>query len=182
MRTMTDRARVYGLALYELAREEGLGEALLPELEGCDRLFVENPDYVRLLSTPSLSKEERRETVGKALDGRVHTYIVSFLKLLIDRDAVREFPGCVRAYRERYYEDNGILEVTATTAAALSEAVRGRLLERLGTVFGKKILLVTRVDPSVLGGMRLECAGKRYDGTVRDRLDRIEKGLRDTVL
>ena len=179
---MTDKARVYGLALYELAREEGLGEAILTQLDGCEKLLGENPDYVKLLSTPSITKEERRDAVGHALEGRVHTYIVSFLKLLIDREAVREFPGCVEAYRQKYYEDNGILEVTATTAVALSPDARSKLLKKLDVVFGKKILLKCLVDPAVLGGMRLECAGRRYDGTVKDRLSRIEKGLRDTVL
>lgn len=179
---MTDKARVYGLALYELARDEGLSEALLFQLDSCEKLFDENPDYVRLLSTPSVTREERRDAVGKALEGGVHTYIVSFLKLLIDREAVREFPGCVQAYRQKYYEDNGILEVTATTAVELSEDAREKLLKKLDVVFGKKLILVCHVDPAVLGGMRLECAGKRYDGTVKDRLQRIEKGLRDTVL
>lgn len=179
---MTDRARVYGLALYELAREEGISETVLRELDVCVRLLDANPDYVTLLSAPTLTKEERRDNLGRAFDGRVHTYIVSFLKLLVDRDAVREFPGCVEAYRQSYYEDNGILEVTATTAVELSESARDRLLKKLDAVFGKKILLQCRVDPAVLGGMRLECAGKRWDGTVKDRLRRIEKGLRDTVL
>ena len=179
---MTDKARVYGLALYELAHEEGLSKELLNELNGCEKLFAENPDYVRLLSAPSITKEERRDAVGKAFEGGVHTYIVSFLKLLIDREAVREFPGCVEAYRQKYYEDNDILEVTATTAVALSKSAIDKLLKKLNLVFQKNIILKCRVDPRVLGGMRLECAGKRIDGTVKDRLDRIEKGLRDTVL
>ena len=179
---MTDKARVYGLALYELALEEGASQAFLAQLDGCEKLFADNPDYIRLLSTPSIAKEERRKAVGEALEGHVHPHIVSFLMLLIDREAVRDFPGCVEAYRQRYYEDNGILEVTATTAVELSDGARDKLLKRLDQVFGKKIILKSRVDPAVLGGMRLECGGKRFDGTVRDRLDRIERGLRETVL
>ncbi len=179
---MTERAKLYGQSLYELAREESDAEDILRQLEGCAELFRENPDYVKLLSAPSISKEERREALGKAFDGNVHMYIVSFMKLLVDREAIGELFGCVEAYRHSYYEDNGILEVTVTTALKLDGRTREKLLDRLGDVFGKKIILKEAVDPSVLGGMRLECAGKRYDGTVKDRLDRIEKGLRETVL
>ncbi len=179
---MTELARTYGGALYELAREERLSEGLLGELDMCVKLLEDNPAYARLLSTPSVSKEERRELIKSAFSGRVHVYVESFLKLLVDRDAVGELSGCARAYRMRYNEDNGILEVTATAAVDLDKTVREKLTARLREVFGKKIVLTVTVDPSVLGGMRLECAGRRYDGTVKDRLARIERGLRETVL
>lgn len=179
---MTELGRLYGGALYELAAEERLSRQLLEELDMCAGLLRDNPAYKRLLSTPSVAKEERRALVGSAFGGRVHVYVESFLKLLVDRDAIGELSGCAQAYRERYNEDNGILAVTATTAYGLDDATRENLAGRLHAVFGKKIVLTCRVDPAVLGGMRLECAGKRYDGTVKDRLDRIERGLRDTVL
>ncbi len=179
---MTELGRLYGGALYELAAEERLSRQLLEELDMCAGLLRDNPAYKRLLSAPSVAKEERRALVGSAFGGRVHVYVESFLKLLVDRDAIGELSGCAQAYRERYNEDNGILEVTATTAAPLDKAAREKLTARLKEVFGKKIVLKALVDPSVLAGMRLECAGRRYDGTVKDRLSRIEKGLRDTVL
>lgn len=179
---MTDFARTYGGSLYELARDEGLTGRLLPELELCAGVFSENPEYMRLLATPALTKEARRCAVDESFGVQVHPYLTGFMKLLVDRGEIRQFPGCVRAFRERYNEDNGILEVTVTTAVALTDGAREKLVTKLSQMFAKKIKLTPRVDPAVLGGMRLECAGKRYDGTVRDRLDRIERGLRETVL
>ncbi len=179
---MTDLARTYGGSLYELAAEEKLGGRILAELDACAKIFAENPEYIKLLSTPSVTKEERRNAVDESLGGSVHPYVAGFLKLLVDRGAVREFADCARAYRERYNEDNGILEVTAYTAVELKPETRKRLVEKLARVFGKKIELRAVVDPSLLGGMRLECGGRRIDGTVKDRLDRIGRGLRETVL
>lgn len=179
---MTELGRLYGGALYELAREENLSEELLRQLDMCVKLLEDNPEYGRLLSAPSVAKEERRELIKSAFAGRVHVYVESFLKLLVDRDAVGELSRCAQAYRARYNEDNGILEVTATAAVDLDRATREKLTARLREVFGKKIVLKVTVDPAVLGGMRLECAGRRYDGTVKDRLARIERGLRQTVL
>ena len=42
--------------------------------------------------------------------------------------------------------------------------------------------MYNRVDPSVLGGVRLEFAGRELDGTLRQRLSGIEKTLSETVL
>ncbi len=179
---MTDFARIYGGSLYELALEEGLTGELLSQLELCAGILEGTPEYTRFLSTPAVTKEARRAAVDESFGAQAHPYVTGFMKLLVDRGRAREFSGCVRAFRERYNEDNGILEVTVTTAVALTEPVRKKLLEKLTGLFGKKIVLEEKTDPDVLGGMRLECAGKRYDGTVRDRLDRIQRGLRETVL
>ena len=179
---MTDFARIYGGSLYELAKEEGLDRRFLEELDVCVKVLRETPEYMRLLSTPALGREERRRAVDESFGPQLHPYLTGFMKLLVDRGEIGQFSGCVRAYRERYNQDNGILEVTATTAAPLSDAAREKLLSKLSRLFGKKILLTVKTDPAVLGGMRLECAGKRIDGTVRDRLDRLARGLRETVL
>ncbi len=179
---MTDFARTYGGSLYELARDEGLTGEILSQLQLCDGILAGTPEYTRFLSTPAVTREARRAAVDESFGPQVHPYVAGFLKLLVDRGQVREFSACVRAFRERYNEDNGILEVTVTTVAALTDSVRERLLEKLTAMFDRRIVLEEKVDPGVLGGMRLECAGKRYDGTVRDRLDRIRRGLRETVL
>ena len=57
-----------------------------------------------------------------------------------------------------------------------------KLERKLAEKTGKKIRLTVRVDPSVLGGVRLEYAGKRLDGTVRRRLEEISSRLRETTL
>ena len=56
---MTKTARTYGEALYELAREEGVDDEILAQLEMAVGLFAENPLYPALLGLPSLPKQER---------------------------------------------------------------------------------------------------------------------------
>ena len=61
-------------------------------------------------------------------------------------------------------------------------AQRAKLTDKLSRLTGKTIDLACRVDPSVLGGMRLDYDGKRVDDTVSHRLDAIRNMLRSTVL
>jgi len=72
--------------------------------------------------------------------------------------------------------------VQAVTAVPLTEAQHGRLAEKLAKLTGKTVELTNRVDPSVLGGVRLDYDGKRVDGTVQSRLDSIRDLLKNTVL
>ena len=72
--------------------------------------------------------------------------------------------------------------MTAVTAAPLSDELRRKLESKLSAVSGKTIDLTCRVDPGILGGVRLDWDGKQLDGTVRRRLDDIRDILRNTVL
>lgn len=179
---MTKTAKTYGQALYELAREEDCARELLDQLEAVAALLGENPAYVRITSSPSLTKSERRDLLDQAFEGQVHEYLLSFLKLLSEKGAVGEFPGCVKEFRDLYNEDNDILEVKCVSAVALSEDQRARLTEKLTATTGKTILLQERVDPACLGGIRIEAGGKTLDGTVAGRIGRIRGSLKDLTL
>ena len=179
---MTDAANVYGQALYELARDEGLAARILGELTVLKTSFSQEPGFLQLLAAPSVPKQERCQILHSALRSQVHPYVLNFLKILTEKGYIRHFTGCCNAFKRQYNQDNGILEVTAVTAAPLSDELRRKLSDKLSTISGKTIDLTCRVDPSTLGGVRLDWDGKQLDGTVRRRLDDIRDILRNTVL
>ena len=78
---MTETARMYGGSLYDLAAEEGLEARILGELDEAVALFKANPDYLHLLSTPSIPKKERCGLLDEALRDQVHLYVLNFLKM-----------------------------------------------------------------------------------------------------
>ena len=139
------------------------------------------PQYLRLLSTPSVPKRERCALLDKAFEG-AHPYLVSFLKLLCEEDLLGELPGCLRAYQDRYNVDHNILEVTAVSAIALTAPSREKLLAKLQKMTGKNIVLTETVDPAVLGGLRLDMDGTRLDGTVQRHLERLRTEIDGAVL
>ena len=174
---MTETARMYGGSLYDLAAEEGLEARILGELDEAVALFKANPDYLHLLSTPSIPKRERCGLLDEALRDQVHLYVLNFLKILCEKGTLRELSGCARAYRVRYNQAHRILEATATTAVAMTEQQAKSLHEKLEKVTGRHIDLKTKVEPAVLGGIRLDIEGTELDGTVRSRL----AGLRSSI-
>ena len=174
---MTELAKRYGGSLYELAAEENLTDELLQQLRTAVNSIEAEPQYLRLLSTPSVPKKERCALLDEAFRGQVHLYVLNFLKILCENGTLRELPGCARAYRIRYNAAHGILEATATTAVAMTEQQAKSLHEKLEKLTGKTIDLKTKVDPAVLGGIRLDIEGTELDGTVRNRL----AGLRSSI-
>ena len=179
---MTETAKMYGGSLYDLAAEEGLETRILGELDEVQQLLKQNPDYLRLLSTPSIPKKERCGLLDEALRGQVHLYVLNFLKILCEKGTLRELSGCARAYRIRYNQAHGILEATATTAVAMTEQQAKSLHEKLENLTGKTIDLKTKVDAKVLGGIRLDIEGTELDGTVQNRLASLRRDIAAVTL
>ena len=179
---MTQAGIVYGEALYALAKEEGLANQVLEELNSLNEGFHQEPDYLRLLSSPNLSKQERCQIIDDSFQGKLNDYVLNFLKILTEKGYMRHFSDCCASYKNLYNQDNGILPVTAVTAVPMTEAQIGKLTGKLIQITGKKIELANRVDPSCLGGMRLDYDGKRLDDTVSHRLDAVRAMLKNTVL
>ena len=174
---MTEIAKMYGGSLYDLAAEEGLDPRILGELDEAAAIFKDDPAYLHLLSIPSIPKKERCALLDEAFRGQIHPYLLNFLKILCEKGTLRELPGCARAYRVRYNAAHGILEATATSAVALTKEQAARLQEKLEAVTGKQIDLKTKVDPAVLGGIRLDIEGTELDGTVQNRLASLKHNI-----
>ncbi len=179
---MTEVGSVYGESLYELAKDESLGKLIGEQLAVLQQSFRQEPDFIRLLSSPSLTKAERCQILDDSFRGSVHPYLLNFLKILTEKGYMRHFSDCCDAFTEHYDQDNGILRVTAVTAVALSPEQAGKLTQKLSRITGKEIALRNRIDPAVLGGVRLDYDGQRLDDTVSHRMDAIRDLLNKTVL
>lgn len=179
---MTEIAKMYGGSLYDLAAEEGLEARILEDIEQAAHILSANPEYLRLLSTPSLPKKERCGLLDEAFRGQIHLYVLNFLKILCENGTLRELSGCARAYRVRYNHAHGILEATVVSAVPLTKDQEKRLHRKLEASTGKTIALTAKVDPKVLGGIRVDLEGTELDGTVRSRLDGLRRDIAGATL
>jgi F-type H+-transporting ATPase subunit delta len=180
---MTEVGSVYGQALYDLAHSEGLTKPILNELDTLNHCFtVEEPGFIKLLSNPALSKQERCKILDDSFRGKIQPYLLNFIKILTEKGYIRHFSDCCHAYRDHYYRDHNILPVKAVTAVPLTADQQARLTQKLAAITGKQIELHERVDPNCLGGVRLDFDGKRLDDTVAHRLEAVRSMLKNTVL
>lgn len=179
---MTETGTIYGGALYDLAEAEGLSGEILEQLKALEMGFAREPVFLKLLCSHRLSKAERCNILDESFREKVHPYVLNFLKILTEKDHVRHFSDCAAAYRIRYNARNNILPVTAVTAVAMTREQTVRLTEKLEKLTEKSINLTNRVDPAVLGGVRLDFDGKCMDDTLIHRLDSVRNLLNHTIL
>ena len=179
---MTEIGTIYGGALYDLAASEGLSGEILGQLKVLAESFANEPAFLNLLNSRSLSKEERCRIIDDSFAGKVHLYVCNFLKLLTEKGYIRHFADCTGAFKARYNMDNNILPVTVVTAVALKEEQIARLVSKLESQTGKTVELTNRIDPEVIGGIRLDFDGKSVEDTLAHRLENIRHLLNNTIL
>ena len=179
---MTQIGSVYGEALYELALSENQIEEIRGQMLALDESFQQEPDFLRLLCSPNLSKQERCQILDDSFRGKLHLYLLNFLKILTEKGYIKQFSSCCEMFTQLYNRDHNIVSVTAVTAVALNPKQTEALTQKLTRITGKNILLRNRVNPACLGGVRLDYDGQRLDGTVKNHLDRLREMLNNTVL
>lgn len=178
---MTQIAKAYGRTLYDLAVECESVEQMLDEITVLRQAFEENPQFLTLMGTPNLTKEERIAILDETFGGKIHIYLLNFLKVLVENGASHEFIDAAKQFRDEYNWENGIEIATVVSAVALDAAQESELVEKLEKLTGKKIQLEKVVDPSVMGGIRLQMEGHQLDGTVKNKLDAIRSRLLHTI-
>ena len=174
---MTHFAREYGGALFALAGKENLTDRIMDELNMLSQLLAENPKYLRLLATRSMDGAMRKQLLDEALRGRIHDYLLNFLKLLIDRGAVSNVGECIDAYTEMYNEMYGIEKASVVSATELTEEEKDAVRTKLEHMTGKTMRVTYSVDPALIGGLCVDVAGRRYDNTIRARLADLKQTL-----
>ncbi len=177
---MTD-AYEYGRALFLITEEDAVSDKVLADVKTAESVFRANPDYIKLLCSPAVPKEERVALAGAALGG-LDERLLNLIKILTEMRAVNLFDKVAGAYYELYDLSRGIVRVDAITALPLTAAQTDRLTRKLSRSLAKTVIVKNTVDASILGGMKLRYSGVQLDGSVRTRLDKFEDALKNTVI
>ncbi|GGM32592.1 ATP synthase subunit delta [Paraliobacillus quinghaiensis] len=170
-------AKRYAEALFQLAQKKEIVDSIESELLIVKEVFQQNPDFNTFLENPSLDGLKKKQLIDQAFKDfsqEVH----NTLKLLIDRHNEEVVPAIVDGFVALANELKGIGVATVYSVRKLSEDEK----QQLATVFAKKLSLNSLkidnvVDPSVIGGIKLKVGNTVYDGSVKGKLERIERNI-----
>lgn len=171
---MIQTEREYAQALFSLAVEENAAGQYRQCLLSVRELLEENPDYIRLLSSPAIPLAQRLQAVDEAFEGRMPEYVVSFLKVLCENGKARTAIACIDEFLRLVMEYSDTARAVIYSAVALNETQKAALCKKLTALTKKSIDPVYIIDESLIGGMKIEVDGKTYDSSLRHRLGEIK--------
>lgn len=167
---MNKLANVYANALFEISLEEKLDKEILTETQVLKTVLQQNPQLVSVLCAPMISKEEKTEVINNSFKDNVNTYLLNFIKIMVDRKAANLLPESFDAFETIYNKHYNIEKVTATTAVAMSSELCKKLTDKLTKTLGKTILLENKVDKDCIGGVLLKFSDEQVDDSIAQKL------------
>ena len=144
-------------------------------------VFRETPDFLKLLTTPSIAFEDKQNVLKRVFEGRIQPFLLNFLMLITEKGRVGLIFEMREAYKEQYYFENNIAEVCAVTAVPMSDALREKLKNKMQAVTGRQVVLETSVDPEIIGGIVVKVNNEQFDTSLRTRISEIAARLTNTI-
>ncbi len=171
----------YAQALFELAEQGGIAGVGLVEadLKGLRALYADNADFRRLLASPAFSHEEKSRGLLAIADAAGVTPLTrKFLGLLSANNRASALTAVAVAFERLAAARRGAIAAEVTSAVALTEAQAAAVAAALRQALGRDPEITTRVDPAILGGLKVKVGSRLFDSSLRSRLDTLKFALK----
>jgi F-type H+-transporting ATPase subunit delta len=171
-------ARVYAEALVNAADKAGKTNEILEEFQSLiDDVFPATPRLEAVFDSGVIGREEKGATIRKTLGSQASEMFLNFLLVLNSHDRLGTLRSILRAAIELRDERAGRIPVEVRSAVPLADDQREGLLRQLRDTFHREPVLVTRIDPDLLGGLIVQVGDWLYDASVRTQVETIRNQL-----
>jgi F-type H+-transporting ATPase subunit delta len=157
-------------AVLASAEARGTLQTVEDELFRLTRALVGQREARQILSDPTTSSERRAALVDALLDGKVDPVTKALARRATTSLRGRRFLATLTWYGEVAAERRQRLVASVTSGTVLTTAQEARLREILERAYGRPVQLNVTVDPTVIGGLRIQVGADVVDSTVLSRL------------
>jgi F-type H+-transporting ATPase subunit delta len=171
-------ARRYARALLAASPSSGV-VGIADQVTALAELMESNPPLADVIRNPAYTRGQRHGVVDALIqllkpEGQL---LPNFLRLLVDRHRLAILPDIARLFRDMADEKAGRLRGTVVSAVPLEPQSIRQLESTLSHLVQKQVVLETRVDREVLGGVSTQVGSVVFDGTLRTQLDDLRRAL-----
>ncbi|MDD2281805.1 MAG: ATP synthase F1 subunit delta [Eubacteriales bacterium] len=175
----TKAAKRYAAALHSYARQHGLTTEILKQLEEIAGLWQDSPELRQVMQSPRIERS-RKAKILQAVGSRLEFSqpLTNLFNLLLDKGRLAIFPALFREFEALEDMAAGRTRARCLVAHSLTEQQLGQLRRRLIKISGAKdVLIALEADPSLLAGFVVSIDGKIIDGSLKGRLNRLQRSL-----
>lgn len=176
MTTNSEIIKVYARTLLDLAAAADADAKVGADLATISEAVAANPALADALSDASLPAEKKAAVIAELFAG-VSPEALGVALSFIERVGAKNLGSLVTAFDEVVKNERGVVVAEVTTASPLGDDVRAKLIEKLSANIGKPVIVRERVDGSLLGGIRINVAGRVLDGSIKAQLGSVRSAL-----
>jgi F-type H+-transporting ATPase subunit delta len=175
----TDVGQRYAQALFDLAKDERAIPAVEKDLKSIKAALKDSADLRILIGSPAFSAETKGIGLAAVADkAKFNTTTKKFLGLLAANGRATALASIITSFEALAAAERGAISAQVTTAIPLSAAQAKGVATALRSALGKDPEIETRVDPSILGGIKVQVGSRLYDASLKSKLDQLKFALK----
>ena len=177
MAELTTVARPYAKAAFEYAQSDKLELAIWSSQLGLAAAVLQDADFARYLSRPSMTVAEQKTALFAACGGELSAGVHNFLSLVAANKRLAALPAIADLFEELKARAENTADILVTSAYALTEAQQGEMAKQLADKLGQRINIRSEVDASLIGGVVIRSGDMVIDASVRGKLAKLSATL-----
>lgn len=164
----------YAEALMSLAKSQNLADQLGTDVLAVQEVIESSPELVSFLSSPVYGVDQKKATIQQLFDGKIHSYLLSFLLLLVDKQRIGLAAGICDRYRALLRDLRKAVLAEVTSTVELSDAQRQSIVDQVKAMTGaESVELKSILDADLIGGVVIKVGSQVVDASLRGQLRRI---------
>ena len=176
MYELTTAARPYAKAVFEMAHETGALTNWSAQLAAMSAVVAADGSAA-LLNHPRITKEQKAEILAEAAGDALDDQGRNLLRVLAENDRFVLLPEIATIFEQLKAEAEGAVEAEITSAQEISDEQQQAIAAALQKRLGREVKLVTKVDPSLMGGAIIRAGDLVIDGSIQGRLQEMKAAL-----
>ena len=165
----------YANAVYIAASKTGNLEKVEVELLALKQTAEKSQPFSSFLENPLISRDEKEKQVTSLLKGKATATTINLMATLAGNARLGELIKIVDTYEKLMKAKRGEVEAVIISAEPLTKAQTEAVTTAMKTQVkeGQKVVLSTKVDPSIGGGLQVQIGDQFLDLSVTSRIDEI---------
>ncbi len=178
---MASVAGRYASALFDLAKESGQLQAVEKDLANVQSLLDESADLRNMVRSPVISADSQHKAIAAVLaKAGIAGAAGNFVQLMAKNRRLFTLADTLKAFRQLAARHRGETAAEVTSAEQLSPAQLTQLTDSLrSSVGGKPVVVSTKVDPSLLGGLIVKMGSRMVDSSLRTKLNSLRHAMKE---
>ncbi|MFY9779790.1 MAG: ATP synthase F1 subunit delta [Candidatus Baltobacteraceae bacterium] len=174
-------ARRYASAVLSLAREAGKTETIGANLRTASEAIFADAETRRFFLSPVFVRTQKAQVLASIFEGKLDELALHTVLLLVRKRREALLPAIVAEYDKLALSAAGKEPLEIVSARPLGQAETDRIVARLSALYGATFEVNVKVDPSLLGGVRITMGDRSIDGSIAGRLDQVARELVPTA-
>ena len=165
----------YAVALFDLAKEKDEIDGTEDDLIVLESMLDSSAELNRLIHSPVIARDEQGRAMAAVVEKiGLGDLTKKFIGLLARNRRLYVLRRIIRSFVELSAMARG--EVTAEVASAtpLSKLQLSAIADQLSREVGKDVVVRSRVDGNLLGGLVVKIGSRMVDNSLRSKLQRMK--------